>query len=871
MPIYKRARSSVGQSSRLISILQEKDKLYTDLLDWLLKNELEVFLYLEKDKISEDIAQKVFIKFLTIAEKRETGINLTSQELDKLSNLISFQSTKEILISRLESDWGNVHLIRDLLMILQNIKTHLRETRNRISQILTKNLFERNHPSVIYRSIIYTIPELRLDDNDLIKKIIKHFRNTDEESLKASLLFLIERTSCQSTYFEFLIESLEEFIARKTTDREILKQRTISLDLPWALSSVIVNIQDVETFLKVIDYFIKLPGNMELLKNSFVEDFIENAWKLTDKNEEKIWEGIFNLYVASCENHALNQGRELLPFFEKTNSKELAFSRLVTDELKRTDLMAWNILPFYSRQNNSLVIDLFLKGKIEKRFLQNFLNSGSESGKILVLKEKLEEITGEDFSLPPSVDWKSIREEKKKRDIQVIFYKDKYLAEVEKLEKNINQIVTVEKVKDIRFKAEHSYEYSNVVLYEVISLLEEKLSFKEAKKKLNERDWDQYFAYKFYDLFVQGNIDNNKIKTVRELLDEQEVEILREWCFSNLDKVDFRNELETKEDGLSSTSYVALLLWLFQIIFKFEYPKYKLLEMISYEYLDFSPYGLEHYEEFLTTDEILDEVFRNLERGLEDRFVIQNHLNYALSNRIEDILFYTSQIINDSKKDDSIRKNAVDVSLKFEKGTPVLFDLLEDMDEGELYWYIVDKLLIDSDDNDLLVSILSKKLKHGEESNRINAAARLILLQNIQGLQYYLHQAKKENQVPIHKYISSLGYSENPVTQFKNADGLDELIQLLELDYHDDFNQSDYRRISQVVKSSLTTIALQSEKNLQLVTNKLIDFIDEKKEEYPNLKYLYNYVDDIEKKFYLNKSQELNLESAISYAEEVIQ
>jgi hypothetical protein len=50
----------------------------------------------------------------------------------------------------------------------------------------------------------------------------------------------------------------------------------------------------------------------------------------------------------------------------------------------------------------------------------------------------------------------------------------------------------------------------------------------------------------------------------------------------------------------------------------------------------------------------------------------------------------------------------------------------------------------------------------------------------------------------------------------------------------------------------------------------LDEFIREKKEEFPNVKYLFNFMDDIGKEFYLNKNQEIDLESAIKKAEEII-
>lgn len=849
----------------LVSIIDKDDEFYQNLIDWLLENELEVFLYLEKDKVSEEVANEILNRFIQIAKDRDIGINLTYQDLYKLSNLISYESTRKILIDHLEGDWENLNLISDLVTLASETKFYLPDSKEKIVQIFKDNLFNEDHPSFIKRSLIRATSK-QSRSNDLIESIINKFKNTEDKSLKATLFRIIEERSLQSEYSDFLIESLEEYCEKEQEIRSQLRTGTRNVDIPIALSSVLSNIDDLNTFLMLAERFIDTPGEIELLTGSFVDDFVEKAVILHREDKEAIESVMIRLYVGCCEDYTLNQGRALLPFFEKTNIKEEAFTQIVQNEELRERTSPLHLVSFYTKNVEPLVIDFFDKGEIEEKFVQRLLNSGRGSDEISELREKLQELQKGDFSEPQIPNWEEIRSERKERNLQVIFYKEKFLEEVEKLFSTI-QDVTPENIRKIGIDPELAREFSEVVVFEVSNLIEEEFTKDEIIEEVGSWDWNDFRNKNFYGRYIRGS---NDVQRVVELLGDQEVNLIRDWCFEKMGEVDFRDALDTRADGISSTSYKALFVWIFQRVFEFDYPEEKMVEMMSYEYLDSYNEGIEYYEKFLPSELILEEVFRNLDRGLEDQMVIKNHLNYVAKKSISDALEYTIEFIEDDDFEDSIRKHAVGSSLELDGGIDALFDYLGERQIDDVFWYVVDKIISSNEQVDQLRQILLSVLENENEEAKINAAARLIILQDLNGLQYYTDIAQQATQIPSHRFIHDLGYTESPVREFKNPEGIDQLIQLLELEYHEEFKQPDYRRLSQSVKVALKGIALQNEDNFEEVLSKLDEFIREKKEEFPNVKYLFNFMDDIGKEFYLNKNQEIDLESAIKKAEEII-
>lgn len=852
----------------LISLLDKNSDFFQNLIGWLLENEKEVFLYLEKDRISEGVAKEILERFLQVAVEKNIGINLSYQQIYKLSNLVIHESTKEMIIDQLVEEWDNHNLISDLLILVSETKFYIPKTKERIVQILQENLFNKDHPNYIKRRLITAISNL---DNslDLLGKIIAEFRSTEDKSLKATLIYIIEDRSLQGEYFDFLNDILDEFTKEESEVRSQISSGTRNTDIPIALSSVLSNIEDLDTFIKVVNRFIESPSELDLFTGSFDVEFVDNAINLHRKDEEAIESAMFKLYIACCENYTLNRGQALLPFFQQTNSKEQVFAQVIRDSELREKVAPFNLITFYDRNLESLVIDLFKKDEIEERYVQRLLNSGSESDEISELRDKLQELQKGDFSEPQIPNWEEIRSERKARSLQVIFHKDKFLEEVENLFSTVQDDVTPENIRNISIDPELASEFSDVVVFEVSNLIEKRaLTKDEIEEEVNKWDWNVFRNHKFYHKYLRGNSDTDEIVS---LLGEDEINLIEDWCFEKMQEINFREALETKENGLSSTSYDALYVWIFQRVFKFDYPEEKLLEMMSYEYLEAYNEGLEYYEKFLSVDSILMELFENLDRGLKDSMVIENHLNYAVKKGLADVLKYAIEFVEDDDYADSIRKHAVDSSLEFDAGVEKILDYLRKKNIDDVFWYAVDRVLSINKNREDLKEVLVEVLNEGDDEEiKINASTRLILLQDLEGLQYYVEAAKKGKKIPTHRFIYSTGYRENPISMFNNIEGLNHLLELLELEYHEDFIQSDYRRISQLVKDALRNIGLESQENFEELTSKLNEFIQEKKQDYPNVKYLFNFLDDLGKQFYLNKSQEMDLESAVKKADTIL-
>ena len=102
-----------------------------------------------------------------------------------------------------------------------------------------------------------------------------------------------------------------------------------------------------------------------------------------------------------------------------------------------------------------------------------------------------------------------------------------------------------------------------------------------------------------------------------ELSSEQK-KWVSEWCYSNLDNVDFRTAIQKTNGKSFSIKRIAIYLWYFFRKLELNYPKEILLDMISFDY---EGYGTEYLEDYLNEAEMSKRVLENLQGGIPIDFI----------------------------------------------------------------------------------------------------------------------------------------------------------------------------------------------------------------------------------------------------------
>ncbi|MCK4604329.1 MAG: hypothetical protein KAU41_06475, partial [Deltaproteobacteria bacterium] len=108
------------------------------------------------------------------------------------------------------------------------------------------------------------------------------------------------------------------------------------------------------------------------------------------------------------------------------------------------------------------------------------------------------------------------------------------------------------------------------------------------------------------------------------------------------------------------------------------------------------------------------------------------------------------------------------------------------------------------------------------------------------------------------------------LTSLKTSDAIPFLIELLKLNYQEDFEQPNrFERLDRLVLDSLTMIALESDESYLEVKKSVETFIESYSSIYQNVNWLNAFLDQLAQKYYINKSEQYEIEDVIRKLEKI--
>jgi len=366
----------------------------------------------------------------------------------------------------------------------------------------------------------------------------------------------------------------------------------------------------------------------------------------------------------------------------------------------------------------------------------------------------------------------------------------------------------------------------------------------------NNWDWDWFCIREIYE----------KMQMHEELeLPQDQQKWIAEWCRSNLGKVDFKTAIQKTDERNFSIRWNAIYIWYFFRKFNLEYPKYILLDMLSFDY---DRGGIEYLENHIEETDMTSRILDNIKEGIIVDDVLKNHIEYCKRHRVRDVIKYALKEMINPGRDDEIRRISLETICELSENLSELEDVLPNI-KDKFKWQVVEKLL--KTNSRRVYGFLENLFKISDGEDKIMASEYLIKSQNLAALRFYVDYIKGER-----KFSRSL-FNSSPLTSLKKSDAIPFLLELLELNYQEDFEQPDeFDRLDRLVLNSLTVIALESEQNYLDVKRAIENFIDEYRSIYKNVNWLYSFLEQLERQYYVNKSEKFSIDDAIGKLEEIV-
>ena len=623
----------------------------------------------------------------------------------------------------------------------------------------------------------------------------------------------------------------------------------------WHLKMGLEKAKSPDATKKIFNYFIEHPKDLD---DAFFEKSLfaiaENAAKAFSEDPLLLQLAIDLFKILINEVFLDEQAKQLIRFFDKTNTRLQAFKKIFAQKSDYKDLITLatladaNSIEFFIQQyeeHNITNSDIWA--------FQNYLGWKNQE-LYLQFNKTINEKTSNKFILKPQRDFAKERKQSTQKDIDLLFNKEEFLQEI-KFVFNIEnkKEFTHDELLNLSTDNWANPRVSNLALYVMRNIAKDQIiSLKKVTQVVNSWNWGWFCISEIYRYF----------QTDKELvISENQQKWINEWCYSYLNEVNFRTALVTKPKGQISSNWLAIYLWYFLRKLNLSYPKDVLLDMISFDWVeDHQMFGIQYLEEQLNEEDIIVRVLENLQKGIQNNDILKNHLDYCKRHNLKEVLPFALHEITNADQSNAVRRVALETFCEVAKVYSDLEQILPKITD-DFKWDVIDQLVNRTSkySHKFLLQILAKK----DEQEQLKAAKYLIKLQDIEGLKYYVNWIRR------HKQLSKEPFDRSTISYLRVSDSIPFLLELLEIYYTTDFVQDDFHKLDNIVLKTLTTIALQSEEHYIEVKQAVLKFINKYSSTVKNVNFLYVFIESLEQKYYVIKSEKLGIADVIIKLEKI--
>ncbi len=819
----------------------------SSLLSWLIENGPEICVKTEPGIIAEETRISLFKDIYNNYKDKDIWI-----DRDKFSTaeLARFGQSNKIIIFLIHELENTKSLINmgNITSILANIdlpESYRAQIGSLLERVAT-NQFDFDIAEGIQEKALSALASQDFTSVETVRRVVNSIKDSQSDWVRYGMYHYLNHAGHVDEFIDVYMEGIpyaSHIISSGGTNR--------LFNEIWELREGLKQIQSPQAVKKLISYFLEHDDQFYgLFMGSHDISFLANSAANAYTQDQEILNNSIEFSLFLLNNHHTNELTQFNEFYGKTNTKSDAVKRILYRDSSFKEELLVDLIDYDSMQYLMVELDA---GKIGDELFERLLLTLRWKNRELydiVIPEIIEKYN-EKFVFNEPLNWEQIRLDRRNRDIELLFDVDSLREDINSIfQSEGKEILTSEELYNLKatYLAEPSF---SDLSYDIIrnSFRNQDATLSTVEKNLVTCDWDQFKIRKLYDLF--------KSYDDLQLTNTQEAWILQ-WCTSNIERVNFKEAIKKTGDTSFTILMNAEYIWYFFQKFDFEIPQSVLLDMLSF---DIHKVGVEYLEQHLNKDIMTDRILANLVEGIEFDYVLQNHIRYLMRHKIFDGIEYAlKEIVNRSNdKHDDIRRLLLEYISLAPDGLVKLENILEMIDDSFL-WKVIE-LLVDSDGK-FAYEFLKKLFNSSSESEKLKSSEFLIRFQDIEALQYYIDSLVEQNELAKGPLDSS------PLRYLEISQSIPYLLQLLKISYEKKFSPKEYgHTLNQIALDALESLALKSDSLFHDVQDNLYDFISKYSSIYCNINWLYYFLDQLERKFYVNKSAQMDIEAVISKLE----
>ena len=847
-PEYKKIIPSfVNTLSFLLSISENPE-----LLDWILEKEPEIAIKFEPDKIENPDKIKIFKDLFNYYKERQIWIDRDKFRYDEIGRFGQLDEIIDFLLTEIEAakhytTLGNAIKILGTMRLPHSFKS-------RANDLLIKtavNKLDTEATENVQQDALVALSALQINSKDIVDQIVTELRDSKSDWVRYGLYYFLHTSDFLDEYIDIFLEGI--IYARFHVSSANIQRSRLGNER-FELIEGLKKVKSPEAIIKVVSYFIDHEKDLhDLFIGKHDVSFLAENASIAYSKDPSILDLAVNFSLSMLDNQLNEEAGQFIRFFENIDTRLLAFQKALGEKSHYKEEF---LAALANDQCLEYIIEQYEQKNISEDDIWRFLQTLRWKNKDLFPKfyKLINEKFDNAFTLPPERDYEKERKERTQRDFNLLFNKQSVIDEISQIFKTEKkQSFTKKELFNLRGKNWPNLYYSDFGA-QILRMIagDEKVTLENAINAIEKWDWDWFCISKIYEK-VTNNEEINISKEQRDWV--------ARWCHKNLEKVDFKNAITKTDKNSYSVRWNAIYIWYFFRKLSLGYPKHILLDMLSF---DHDRHGIEYLEEHLDEAKVFARILENLEDGIIIDDVLKNHIDYCKRHRVREVIKYAlKEIVNPEREPyDEIRRISLETICKLSEDLSELEDILPDI-KDKFKWQVVEEFI--KTNSKRVYGFLEAVFQKSDGEDRINSSEYLIKFQDLTALRFYVDWIKGQ------KEFSRSLFDSSPLTALRISKAIPLLIELLELSYQEDFEQPDmFERLDRLVLNSLTVIALESEKNYLDVKRSIEKFIDEYSPIYKNVNWLYAFLDQLEQKYYVNKSEIFCIDDVIKKLGEIV-
>lgn len=588
-PDFKKVKPTwLNTLSFLFSIINPADEKHHKLVNWIIKVEPDVLVRFEMDRLDLELREKLFQEIYEDFESKQIIIRNEKFESEDLANFVS-DSKKiiEFLIQKIKHSTERL-VITEAVRILhyfEEIELYSAEVRETIKNILISEDFSEE----IKYECLNALSKLKINDELLTDLILENNDLESSQYIRTGFYRYLETSNKPEKYTKIILRGFEILEGVGVTrNGQPKREQPFLTDEKYILKRLFDKINTYENVIPILKWACELDSPTSLRTEFFevINDLLIKAAEFY-KNNHEIFDHVLELLRSFSRRYHRELGEEFRKFFGDTETVLVAFQILYSNwkiEVKGGFDLTYGMAVICDEDCLDFIVSEIKSGNFIDPKTWQFRNVLGMDGRMEMhdlYQQELLKIDSEKYAFR-RIDHEGIKKARLKRDVDLLFLKSEFLAEVKRIFKEEDAeergVLSKDELFDWKKRNFNDEELTNTIVVETLRDFardKEYVDLNEIEELVNNE-----FRWRWFQIHNLVQFDKNSIEI--EFTPEV-IQFILDWVREELKTADFKTAIEYKNKNSYSYRNTELFISYFIQRFDIEVLPSVLLDLLYIE------------------------------------------------------------------------------------------------------------------------------------------------------------------------------------------------------------------------------------------------------------------------------------------------